>query len=103
MHARTMLSRDISYFATTNNRNARHPFGIKQADRLSHIYAIGKTGAGKKTLLETLAVQDIFCGRGCAVIDPHGDLAGRLVAHVPPSRLAPLVYLNAADPSQPYG
>src|SRR5579871_1680724 len=47
-----------SYFARTNHRNARIPFGIKQADRLSHIYLIGKTGVGKSTLLENLALQD---------------------------------------------
>lgn len=78
-------------------------FGIKQADRLSHLYIIGKTGAGKTTLIETLARQDIVQGRGVCVIDPHGDLADRLVAKVPPERTGDLVYLNVADPQQRYG
>jgi hypothetical protein len=93
----------ISYFATTNARFLHRTFGIKQADRLFHAYVIGKTGTGKTTLLETLAVQDMMSGRGVAVIDPHGDLAERLVAQVPPWREHDLVYLNAPDLSQPYG
>lgn len=42
-------------------------------------------------------------GRGVAVIDPHGDLAKRLVAQVPRWRERDLIYLNAPDPSQQYG
>ena len=78
-------------------------FGIKQADRLFHTYAIGKTGTGKTTLLESIAIQDVLRGRGVAVIDPHGDLAERLVAQVPPEREGDLVYFNAPDLSQSYG
>jgi hypothetical protein len=96
-------SSDISWFATTNARPPFQCFGIRQADRLFHLYAIGKTGVGKSTLLETLALQDIRSGRGCAVLDPHGDLVTRLSASIPPERRAHLVYFNAPDPRQPYG
>jgi hypothetical protein len=95
--------KDISYFAKTNGREPHKVFGIKQADRLHHMYVIGRTGTGKTTLLETLARQDITSGRGVCVIDPHGDMAERLVASVPPSRVDDLVYLNAPDPTQPFG
>jgi DNA helicase HerA-like ATPase len=94
---------DISYFATTNARFPHQVFGIKQTDRLFHTYVIGKTGTGKSTLLETIALQDIVGGRGVAVIDPHGDLAERLVLQVPASRIDELTYLNAPDPFQPFG
>lgn len=93
---------NISYFARTNARPPHRMFGIKQADRLFHTYVIGKTGTGKTTLLETIAVQDMMRGRGVAVIDPHGDLAERLVAQVPRTR-DDVVYLNAPDLSQRYG
>lgn len=93
----------ISYFGRTNGRDPHRTFGIKQPDRLFHLYAIGKTGTGKTTLLETLALQDMLRGRGVAVIDPHGDLSERLVAQVPKWRKGDLIYLNAPDPSQPYG
>lgn len=69
---------DISYFAKSNFHNNNTPIGIRQADRLSHVYVIGKTGVGKSTLLETLAAQDLITGRGFALIDPHGDLVERI-------------------------
>lgn len=96
-------SHDISYFAQTNFRNDRRVFGIKQDDRLSHIYAIGKTGTGKTTFLETMACGDIDAGRGFALIDPHGDLAERVAAYAGEVRPGDLVYLNVPDPAQPFG
>lgn len=97
-----MANPDISYFATTNAR-AKRPFGIRQADRLLHMYVIGKTGVGKSTLLGTLAMQDIIAGRGCAVIDPHGDLVERLYREAPPEAQERIIYLNAPDPACLYG
>ncbi|MBV9990042.1 MAG: ATP-binding protein [Alphaproteobacteria bacterium] len=94
---------EVSYFARTNHRNTHVPFGIKQRDRLSHMYVIGKTGVGKSTLLETLALQDFEAGRGFALVDPHGDLVEPLatgIATLDPERL---VYLDATNPFQPYG
>lgn len=95
--------RDISYFARTNARGQHRTFGIRQADRLFHLYAIGRTGSGKSTLIETLAQGDIDAGRGLALIDPHGDLAERLARSVPAHRAAQLVYMNVPDAAQPYG
>jgi hypothetical protein len=37
---------DITYFARTNHRNQGRLFGIRRADRRSHMYGIGKTGTG---------------------------------------------------------
>jgi len=67
------------------------------------MYVIGKTGVGKSTLLQTLALQDFTAGRGFALVDPHGDLVELLakgIATLDPGRL---IYLNATDPWQPYG
>src|SRR5258706_8098488 len=93
----------VSYFAVTNARARYTRFGIKQGDRLAHMHVIGKTGTGKSTLLESLFDQDVQAGRGCALIDPHGDLAARVVARVPQWRQADLVYVNLPDSAQPYG
>jgi len=93
---------DISYFAETNHRNHFQRFGIRQADRLSHIYAIGKTGVGKSTLLAALARQDLESGRGFCLIDPHGDLAERMRDDAAASA-RPFIYMDAAAPTQPYG
>ena len=37
-------------------RNDARLFGIKHEDRFSHVYVIGKTGTGKSTLLEAMAL-----------------------------------------------
>jgi DNA helicase HerA-like ATPase len=84
-------------------RNQGIPFGINESDRLSHMYVIGRTGTGKSTLLETLMRQDIAQGKGMALLDPHGDLAEKIVGAVPDRRKEDLVYFNAPDPAQPYG
>ncbi len=89
--------KDISYFARTNFRDSNQRFGIRQADRRSHIYIIGKTGTGKSTLLETLALQDIRAGRGCAVFDPHGDLYESLLSCIPKTEAHRLVDFNLPD------
>jgi type IV secretory pathway TraG/TraD family ATPase VirD4 len=67
------------------------------------MYVIGKTGTGKSTLLETLAIQDILHGRGMMLIDPHGDLAERIMQAVPAHRRHDVIYFNVPDPTQPFG
>jgi type IV secretory pathway TraG/TraD family ATPase VirD4 len=94
---------DVTRFAKVDFREKEHTFGIKDDDRFSHIYIIGKTGTGKSTLLETMAIQDLERGKGFALIDPHGDLVERIAARIPPSRRADVIYFDAPDPRQPYG
>lgn len=94
---------DITYLAKTSFRNAGAIFGIRRNDRFSHVYVIGKTGTGKSTLLERMALQDLERGNGFALIDPHGDLVERIADRIPSNRLLDVLYLNAADPTQPYG
>lgn len=93
----------IVRFARVNFRDDRRIFGIKNEDRFSHIYIIGKTGTGKSTLMETMALQDIVAGRGFALIDPHGDLAARVWRAIPDERRTAAIYFNVPDPAQPYG
>jgi len=97
------LSHDVTYIGRTNHHNQGKLFGIKQADRLHHMYIIGKTGVGKSTLIEFMARQDLLMGRGFAVIDPHGDMAESLHAFAEKYRPGKTVYFDAADMSQPYG
>ena len=93
----------VTHFARVDFRNDDRVFGIQAEDRFSHIYIIGKTGTGKSTLLETMAIQDMESGNGFALIDPHGDLVERIAKRIPTSRRTDVIYLNAADPTQPYG
>jgi energy-coupling factor transporter ATP-binding protein EcfA2 len=93
----------VALFAQTNFRNKQVTFGIKQADRRAHMYIIGKTGTGKSTLLATMARQDIDAGRGLALLDPHGDLVQKILAGIPESRRADVIYFNVPDASRPLG
>lgn len=98
-----MSANPILRLGRVDFRNDRRVFGIKREDRFSHVYIIGKTGTGKSTLLENIALQDLENTNGFALIDPHGDLVERVAVRIPPARRQDVIYLNAADPTQPYG
>lgn len=87
----------ITYFAETDARNKRLKFGIKAKDRTKHVYVIGKTGMGKSTLLENMAVQDIQGGEGMCFIDPHGKTADLLLEYVPKERVRDVIYIAPFD------
>jgi hypothetical protein len=91
----------VTYFAATNSRGANTPFGIKRRDRARHMYVIGKTGMGKSTLLENMAIQDIRNGEGLAFIDPHGSTADRIMEYVPEHRVKDVVYFAPFDMEYP--
>ncbi|MEX1258152.1 MAG: DUF87 domain-containing protein [Gemmatimonadota bacterium] len=89
----------ITYFARTNHRNSDTPFGIRQEDRFSHFYVIGKTGTGKSTLLRTMALQDLARGEGFALFDPHGDLFSEIRSAIPAERSGGVTVLDIPDPA----
>ena len=91
----------VTYFAQTNSRGGDTPFGIKRKDRERHMYVIGKTGMGKSTLLENMAIQDIRGGEGVAFIDPHGATADRLLEYVPEHRIKDVLYFAPFDMEYP--
>lgn len=91
----------ITYFGETDSRNKRIRFGIKAKDRTRHVYVIGKTGMGKSTLLENMAVQDIQNGEGMAFIDPHGKTADLLLEYVPQERIRDVIYMAPFDTEYP--
>lgn len=89
--------KDINFFATTTFKNQDTIFGIKSADRRKHVYIIGKTGAGKSTLIANMAIDDIRKDRGIGIIDPHGDLSETILEYIPKRRLNDVVYLEPFD------
>ncbi len=90
-------SAKITPIGLTNFRNEQKAFGIKDADRLNHIYVIGKTGTGKSTLLLNMAISDIRRGNGICLIDPHGDIAEKILNYIPNERIVDVIYLNPSD------
>ncbi len=95
--------RRVTYFAATHTRGKREMFGIRGIDRGKHIYVIGKTGMGKSTLLENMAIQDIQNGEGIAFIDPHGSTAEKLLDFIPHERIKDIVYFAPFDTDHPIG
>ncbi len=93
--------KDLAPLGFCNFRNRRTKFGIKLDDRRRHVYLIGKTGVGKTTLLENMAIADIKAGRGLAVVDPHGELAEKVLDFVPEERMDDVIYFNPADMEYP--
>ena len=95
--------RRITYFAATHTRGKREMFGIRAIDRGKHIYVIGKTGMGKSTMLENMAIQDIQNGEGISFIDPHGSTAEKLLDFIPQDRIKDVVYFAPFDTDHPVG
>jgi hypothetical protein len=95
--------RRITYFATTHTRGKREMFGIRAADRGKHMYVIGKTGMGKSTMLENMAIQDIQNGEGLMFIDPHGSTAEKLLDFIPHERIKDVLYFAPFDVDNPIG
>jgi CxxC-x17-CxxC domain-containing protein len=96
-----MLNNEITTFAETTFRNRKLKFGIKTDDRRRHMYLIGKTGMGKSTILENMIVADIRAGHGVAVVDPHGDLAEKVMQYIPAERVKDIIYFNPTDTEFP--
>lgn len=91
----------ITYFGSTDSRGKKIKFGIKAKDRTKHTYVIGKTGMGKSTLLENMAIQDIQNGEGLAFIDPHGSTAEKLLEYIPEERIQDVLYFAPFDMEYP--
>ncbi len=79
------------------------PIGLTIEERRRHMYLIGATGMGKTTLLLQMIYQDIKNGKGVAIMDPHGDLATRLIGVIPQNRLEDVIYFNPYDLEFPIG
>lgn len=79
------------------------PIGLTAAERERHVYIIGGTGNGKTTMIIYQIVQDIRNGKGIAVVDPHGDLAEKIIEYIPEDRIDDVVYMNPDDLKHPIG
>ncbi len=94
--------KDINFFGKAEYKNKETIFGIKSVDRTKHIYVMGKTGAGKSTLIANMAIDDIRKDRGIAIVDPHGDLCETVVNYIPKRRINDVIYLEPFDTERPF-
>ncbi len=91
----------VTAIGCTNFRDINQIFGIKTLDRRRHMYIIGKTGMGKSVLLENMIYSDIQCGRGVAIVDPHGDLAETILDFIPSWRTNDVIIFDPSDREHP--
>jgi len=84
-------------------RGAKRTVRILDDDRRRHFYIVGQTGTGKSVLLQEMMKQDIEQGKGVCLIDPHGDLAEKMLGLIPASRAEEVIYFNPGDPERPLG
>jgi hypothetical protein len=96
------LSKDLTPIGITNYRNTNKVFGIKDLDRMRHLYLVGKSGTGKSTLIKNMVMSDIRRGNGLCLIDPHGDMVSSIVQQIPNERMGDLIYFNPRDLKQQF-
>ena len=58
----------------------RSVLALSEEQRGTHMHVVGASGTGKSTFLEYMIRQDIAEGRGLCLIDPHGELAEKVLA-----------------------
>lgn len=87
----------------TNYRGQKFPIKIKDADRMRHIYMVGKTGVGKTVLFENMIMQDIVAGKGVAYLDPNGDAVEYILSHIPKERAEDVILFDPSDTERPMG
>jgi hypothetical protein len=80
-----------------SRRGRRMLAGLGVAEARHHVHVVGPTGTGKSTLLLRLVLAEAAAGRGVAVVDPHGDLAIRILERLPSECHGRLVVI---DPDQ---
>lgn len=72
---------------------------IPAKTRSCHTHLIGRPHMGKSTLEEHMILHDIKQGHGVAVLDPHGDMAERLLTLIPKEAIDRVIYFDPADPN----
>jgi hypothetical protein len=84
-------------------RGKTTPIRFQGPDRLRHMYMIGKTGVGKSTVFQNMALQDIQNQAGVCFIDPHGESIDWLLQRIPPNRLEDVILFDPSDTEFPLG
>ena len=79
-------------------RNRSLPVWMTGEDLDRHALIVGGTGTGKSALIERMTRLCFSIGRGCCVIDPHGDLYMRLVAFARAAGVRDLTLLDFTQP-----
>lgn len=71
--------------------------------RLRHTHIIGSTGVGKSTLITNMMIEDMECGNGCALFDPHGDIVEDILLRIPEHRKHDVILIDPSDENYAIG
>jgi hypothetical protein len=74
---------------------------LPEQDRSTHTYVLGTSGTGKSKALATWFLGDVSTGKGCGVIDPHGDLIRDIVDNCPYRE--DIIIVDLTDPNSIIG
>jgi len=91
------------WLGTSVFRGIRRDVFTSDDDRRRHMYIVGQTGTGKSWLLSSLILQDIYAGKGIALLDPHGATVEQVLERIPPERAEDVILFNPADTDFPFG
>jgi len=93
MTTRIGLVKEPEIVLGTDNNNNK--WGIFRADKV-HSAVFGFPGTGKTTFLFSQIIQNIENGEGVLVLDPHGDLAQKVLTYCkePPIYIDPMTSLK---------
>jgi len=84
-------------------RGEEREIRVLKDDRRRHFYIVGQTGTGKSVLLQEMIKQDMEAGEGVCLIDPHGDLAEKILGFVPAPRIEDVIYFDPGEIDRPIG
>lgn len=76
-----------SFLQLGNRDESDQIIGLYPADCRHRVYALGKTGTGKSTLLSHRFLQHVLLEHGGCFVDPHGGLAEELLPLIPRKRI----------------
>jgi RecA/RadA recombinase len=88
-------------FGSASSRGRRELVGLGVAEARHHLHVLGPTGTGKSTLLLRLVLAEAAAGRGVVVVDPHGDLAVRILERLPVAARDRLVLIDPDETVAP--
>ncbi len=92
----------ITYLAETKLKDRLVTFGIKDSDRLEHVYVVGKVGSGRAQLLTRMALQDVTKNYGAIILDATGNLTQLLLERLDETAREKLIFLDPSDGEHPF-
>jgi hypothetical protein len=95
----TQTSAEGCYLGDNYYAGQRRPVYLPNHLRFQHCNTIGQTGAGKSTLIQQMALDDLRRGDGVAILDPHSELVHGVLGRLDSKYFDRVVYLSWSDPS----